>query len=98
MIMVAHELVRITRKAFERRLARAPVKELDKRSGIPRRYCAKHQSIYEAEDGSVRADAKGKNQNGGKSEPRGLAQHTNAVAQILNQGFDEAHTARLPAF
>src|SRR5882724_10041751 len=98
MIMGAHDLVRIPRKAVEGRLARVSVKELDKRSGILRRHCAKHQSIYEAEDGSVRADAKGKNQNGGKSEPRGLAQHTNAVAQILNQGFDEAHTERLPAF
>src|SRR6266478_3780639 len=98
MIMVAHDLVRIPRKAVEGRLARVSVKELDKRSGILRRHCAKHQSIYEAEDGSVRADAKGKNQNGGKSEPRGLAQHTNAVAQILNQGFNDAHTARLAAF
>src|SRR6266404_3552885 len=83
MIMVAHDLVRIPRKAVEGRLARAPVKKLDKPSGIPHWHSAKHQGIYEAEDCGVRADAKGKSQNSNTSEAGRLTQRAEAEAQIL---------------
>src|SRR6267142_2414938 len=89
MIMVTHELVRIPRKAVEGRLARAPVKELDKRSGIAHWHSTKHQGIYEAEDCGVRADAKGKSQNSNTSEAGRLAQRAEAEAQILQQRLDK---------
>src|SRR5436309_12574088 len=96
MIMVAHDLLRIPRKAVEGRLARVSVKELEKRSGILRRHCAKHQRIYEAEDCSVRADAKGKSQNSNTSEAGRLTQRAETEAQILPARLHERFPAGSP--
>ena len=54
---------------------------------------SQQDSVDQAEDSGVRADAEGKGEDGDGGEPRRLAQHANGKAQILPAGFHK----RFPA-
>src|SRR6267378_2617153 len=51
-------------------------------------------AIDDAEDYSRSADAEGKGENGDSGEPRTFPQDPQAVTNILDERFDEAHPAR----
>src|SRR5882762_10752681 len=55
-------------------------------------------AIDGAEDYSRSADAEGKGENGDSGEPRTFPQDPQAVTNILDERFDEAHPARIAMF
>src|SRR5713101_5021407 len=55
-------------------------------------------AIDDAEDDGGSADAEGKGENGDSGEPRTFPQDPQAVTNILDQRFDEAHAAGIAMF
>src|SRR5467141_1425249 len=55
-------------------------------------------AIDDAEDYSRSADAEGKGENGESGEPRTFPQDPQAVTNILDERFDEAHASRIAMF
>jgi len=64
----------------------------------PLRNGLQEECIHEAEDRQVSADTESQRKNCNQSEAGMLQQHPRAVAQVLPNFFNPAHTARIAAF
>jgi hypothetical protein len=100
MIAVAYGLVGVPREAVEPwfRLAGIVVEEFDELPWIAHGERMQHQAIRHGEDRGVRADAEGEREYGDRGETRRFAQHAQAEAQVLNQGFKEMRALGFAAF
>src|SRR5208282_328241 len=72
--------------------------ELDKFLRTPYRQRPEQHGIRDTEHGSIGANTQREGDDRHRRHARVLAQHAHTIAEILNDGFDEAHAPSVPAF